>query len=76
MTAQEILSNLSGSLMDDERILSARERELLASLLQHTTTHYGLSGQRGNRDHRPGSWGSYRTTCLRNIRQQHRPASS
>ena len=35
MTAQEILSNLSGSLMDDERILSARERELLAALLQH-----------------------------------------
>jgi SM-20-related protein len=41
MTAQEILSNLSGSLMDDERILSARERELLASLLQHSTNNTG-----------------------------------
>jgi Rps23 Pro-64 3,4-dihydroxylase Tpa1-like proline 4-hydroxylase len=41
MTAQEILANLSGSLLDDERILSARERELLASLLQHTTKNMG-----------------------------------
>ena len=45
MTAQEILSNLSGSLMDDERILSARERELLASLLQHTKN---ITGSRDN----------------------------
>jgi Rps23 Pro-64 3,4-dihydroxylase Tpa1-like proline 4-hydroxylase len=41
MTAQEILANLSGTLMDDERILSVRERELLTSLLQHTRTHSG-----------------------------------
>ena len=45
MTAQEILSSLSGSLMDDERILSAREQELLASLLQHTKT---IAGSRDN----------------------------
>ncbi len=41
MTAQEILTNLSSTLMDDERILSLRERELLVSLLQHTRTHSG-----------------------------------
>lgn len=41
MTAQEILSSLSSSLMDDERILNARERELLASLLQHVHSHSG-----------------------------------
>ena len=45
MTAQEILSSLSGSLMDDERILSARERELLAALLQHTRN---IAGSRDN----------------------------
>ena len=45
MTAQEIFANLSGTLMDDERILSARERELLASLLQHTKT---ITGSRDN----------------------------
>jgi Rps23 Pro-64 3,4-dihydroxylase Tpa1-like proline 4-hydroxylase len=45
MTAQEILSSLSGSLMDDERILSARERELLASLLQHSKN---ITGSRDN----------------------------
>jgi Rps23 Pro-64 3,4-dihydroxylase Tpa1-like proline 4-hydroxylase len=41
MTAQEILFNLSGSLLEDDRILNARERELLASLLQHTTKNAG-----------------------------------
>jgi Rps23 Pro-64 3,4-dihydroxylase Tpa1-like proline 4-hydroxylase len=45
MTTQEILSSLSGSLMDDERILSARERELLSSLLQHTKN---ITGSRDN----------------------------
>ncbi len=35
MTAQEIFNHFSESLLQDERILSTRERELLANMLQH-----------------------------------------
>ena len=35
MTAQEIFNHFSESLLQDERILSTRERELLANVLQH-----------------------------------------
>lgn len=43
MTPKQILDSFSETLMQDERILSARERELLTSLLQHarTTTSAG-----------------------------------
>src|SRR5260370_41518386 len=36
MTAKQILDAFSETLMQDERIFSVRERELLASLLQNT----------------------------------------
>jgi SM-20-related protein len=36
MTAREMMDNLSGTLLCDERILSVPERELLANLLQRT----------------------------------------
>jgi SM-20-related protein len=38
MTAKQILDAFSGTLMQDERILSARERELMKSLLQNSKT--------------------------------------
>ncbi|HXM23125.1 MAG TPA: 2OG-Fe(II) oxygenase [Terriglobales bacterium] len=38
MTAREMIDSLSGTLLCDERILSVPERELLARLLQRTTT--------------------------------------
>lgn len=38
MTTKEILSGFSETLLQDERILSSRERELLANLLQHAKT--------------------------------------
>ena len=37
MTAKEVLSNLSGALLSDERILSLREKELLARLWQRAS---------------------------------------
>ncbi len=43
MTAREIIDNLSGALLCDERILSVPERELLANLLQRTKTHGSAS---------------------------------
>jgi SM-20-related protein len=39
MTAREIIDNLSGTLLCDERILSVPEKELLANLLQRTRNH-------------------------------------
>ena len=46
MTTKEILSGFSGTLLQDERILSSRERELLGNLLQHakTTSEAGPTG--------------------------------
>jgi len=41
MTAREMIDNLSGSLLRDERILSVPERELLSNLLQRTRTQAG-----------------------------------
>ncbi len=38
MTATEMIDSLSGTLLRDERILSAPEKELLANLLQRTQT--------------------------------------
>lgn len=38
MTAREMLDNLSGTLLCDERILSVPEKELLANLLRRTRT--------------------------------------
>src|ERR1700758_717165 len=38
MTPKQILDSFSDTLMHDERILSARERELLANLLRHAET--------------------------------------
>jgi len=38
MTSKQILDSFSETLMQDERILSARERALLATLLQHAKT--------------------------------------
>ena len=38
MTAKQILDSFSATLMQDERILSARERALLTTLLQHART--------------------------------------
>jgi len=42
MTAREMIDNLSGTLLCDERILSVPERELLANLLQRTRTQTGV----------------------------------
>jgi len=39
MTARELLNDLSGALLSDERVLSVREKELLASLLQRAQGH-------------------------------------
>jgi SM-20-related protein len=39
MTAREMIDNLSGTLLCDERILSVPERELLANLLQRTRSN-------------------------------------
>jgi SM-20-related protein len=39
MTAREMIDNLSGTLLCDERILSVPERELLAKLLQRTRSN-------------------------------------
>jgi SM-20-related protein len=46
MTTKEILSGLSEALLQDERILSSRERELLSNLLQHAkaNSHGGSNG--------------------------------
>ncbi len=41
MTPKQILDSFSDTLMRDERILSARERELLANLLRHAETAAG-----------------------------------
>jgi Rps23 Pro-64 3,4-dihydroxylase Tpa1-like proline 4-hydroxylase len=41
MTPKQILDSFSTTLMQDERILSAQERELLAALLQHTKAATG-----------------------------------
>ncbi|MGH9494145.1 MAG: 2OG-Fe(II) oxygenase [Candidatus Sulfotelmatobacter sp.] len=41
MTPKQILDSFSDTLMRDERILSARERELLATLLQHARSATG-----------------------------------
>ncbi len=38
MTPKQILDSLSETLMRDERILSAQERTLLATVLQHART--------------------------------------
>ena len=41
MTPKQILDSFSETLMQDERILSASERELLANVLQHAQAHAG-----------------------------------
>src|ERR1700752_3221526 len=41
MTPKQILDSFSDTLMHDERILSARERELLTSLLRHAEAAVG-----------------------------------
>src|SRR5579863_10114155 len=41
MTPKQILDSFSDTLMQDERILSARERELLANLLRHAEAAAG-----------------------------------
>jgi len=46
MTAQEIFNHFSESLLQDERILSTRERELLASVLQHARGDSNTHDQR------------------------------
>ena len=38
MTPKQILDSFSETLMQDERILSAQERALVATLLQHAKT--------------------------------------
>jgi SM-20-related protein len=43
MTAREMIDNVSGTLLCDERILSVPERQLLASLLQRTRTQSSAS---------------------------------
>ncbi len=43
MTAREMIDNLSGTLLCDERILSVPERELLANLLQRTRMQVSAS---------------------------------
>lgn len=48
MTPKQILDSFSETLMQDERILSAQERTLLAALLQHART---ASGQDSERQH-------------------------
>src|SRR5712671_2789539 len=45
MTAKQILDAFSETLMQDERILSPRERELLTSLLQNSKTVSGNNPQ-------------------------------
>ncbi|HEY7616976.1 MAG TPA: hypothetical protein VH744_09250, partial [Terriglobales bacterium] len=45
MTATEILDSLSSTLISDDRILSVREKELIATLLQRAKT------DTGTRDH-------------------------
>ena len=51
MTPKQILDSFSDTLMHDERILSARERELLANLLRHAeaATEEHSENQRGVR---------------------------
>jgi hypothetical protein len=44
MTCKEMLEDLSDSLLCDERILSARERELLVSLIQTAKAHMNGNG--------------------------------
>jgi hypothetical protein len=43
MTAKQLLDAFSGTLMQDERILSPRERELLVSLLENSRASAGSS---------------------------------
>jgi predicted 2-oxoglutarate/Fe(II)-dependent dioxygenase YbiX len=45
MTPKQILDSFSETLMQDERILSARERALLATLLQHAKSNSGDNQQ-------------------------------
>ena len=45
MTPKQILDSFSETLMQDERILSARERALLATLLQHARSNSGDNQQ-------------------------------
>ena len=45
MTPKQILDSFSETLMQDERILSAQERALVATLLQHAKTVTGESQQ-------------------------------
>lgn len=46
MTAKDLIDSLPAALMQDERILSARERELLANVLRHVRSDENVPGSK------------------------------
>jgi len=67
MTPKQILDSFSETLMRDERILSARERALIASLLQHAKTAAGSENGHSSSDRRDRG-----AARLLSARRQHR----